>query len=191
MKRRRCSIIVVVAVVFSIGIVGASAGGACVPQPLVLVEPRPGLVAGNRVTVDGFRFASGPVEVRWTALDGPLLASTNGPSFTVEVDIPRVEPGMYSIVALSRTVDGSVGGLISQVGVQVGPGGTANVGSDKRLATTTTGGSSLGPILLGVSAIVLLVGGWFAGTRWSRRRAKDDSRSEDGAGPLTTDARAD
>ncbi len=43
---------------------------------------------GTEVTVDVEGFVSGPVELRWDRRDGPLLATAEGPDFTVRVNVP-------------------------------------------------------------------------------------------------------
>lgn len=88
---------------------GASWASACVPVPLISLQPRASGPAGAQVKVDGIDFAGGVTEVRWNALDGPLLARGSAGNFTVSVTIPPAEDGFYSIVALVRMPDASVG----------------------------------------------------------------------------------
>jgi hypothetical protein len=83
---------------------------ACVPQPLITLHPRASGRPGTKVTVDGLAFPAGdPVEVRWNAVDGPVLARAVGPAISARVTIPKVPAGLYGVVAISRPPDGGVG----------------------------------------------------------------------------------
>lgn len=86
----------------------AMAAWACVPQPLISIEPRASGPTGTRVTVRGLAI-QGPVEIRWSSVDGPRLALATGPDFAVPVTIPDSVNGLYSIMVFVRLPDGSVG----------------------------------------------------------------------------------
>ncbi len=86
----------------------ASLGWACVPQPLVSVQPMASGPPGGQVTVNALAI-TGPAEIRWSAPDGPLLATAAGPSFSVPITIPDVPRGLYSLVVVERQPGGSLG----------------------------------------------------------------------------------
>lgn len=85
-------------------LVGASAW-ACTASAEVSAMPSSG-AAGSQTTVTGYRFdTSTPVEVRWDTRSGPVLATVNGPNFSVAVTIPAsAQVGDYVIVA--KNIDG-------------------------------------------------------------------------------------
>lgn len=83
---------------------------ACVPQPrLITLQPRASGPAGSEVTVAALGFDPGRAEVRWNTSDGDLLASANGPDFSVPVTIPEAPDGLYHLVVLARSPGGEVG----------------------------------------------------------------------------------
>lgn len=91
-------------------LVSASAAVACVPQPrLVSLVPMASGPSGMEVTVNGLGFDPGRAEVRWNGPEGELLATGNGQSFSLPIMIPDVPAGLYSVVVLSRDVDGGIG----------------------------------------------------------------------------------
>jgi len=82
---------------------------ACVPvRSLVSVTPQSSGPSGTQVTVSGVGFGSGDVEIRWNRPDGPQLAKTSGPEFSVPVTIPDAADGLYTLVAMTRAKDGGV-----------------------------------------------------------------------------------
>lgn len=92
-------------------LLGAAAAWACVPQPIISsVQPRASGQAGGQVTVVGDNFDQAPVEIRWNGVQGPLLGTSNGPSFSIPVTIPDDVEGLYVLTALSRQPGGGVGG---------------------------------------------------------------------------------
>lgn len=84
--------------------VSAAVSWACSFAPYI--PPGSGGVSPNRgaegtvARVSGRAFRPGPIDVRWNATDGPVLATTEGPEFSVQVTIPSARPGVYSIVAV-------------------------------------------------------------------------------------------
>lgn len=84
------------------GVVGANLAWACTPSASVAVDPGRGS-AGEPTTFRGSGFPDRPVELRWDSASGPLLATATGPSFSVSVTVPRVAPGIYTILAVPRT----------------------------------------------------------------------------------------
>jgi len=90
-----------------IGTAGVSL--ACVPQPLVTVQPRATGPSGTRATVEGIDFGDGsPVEIRWNGATGPMIGAATGPQFSVEVKIPDTAAGLYGLVVLARSQDGGI-----------------------------------------------------------------------------------
>ena len=89
--------------------VGASSRAwACFPYPVVSVQPQASGPSKTEVTVSGVDFETNKVEVRWNALDGPMLGTGQGPNFSVPVTIPEAEDGLYTLFALSRAADDSI-----------------------------------------------------------------------------------
>lgn len=88
----------------------AGAGAACVPQPLLLVQPAASGSPGAKLTAMGTTFGTGPAEVRWNALDGPLLGTGTGPDFSVELTVPDVPDGLYTLVGIARSSGGGIAG---------------------------------------------------------------------------------
>jgi hypothetical protein len=103
---RRWSVLVGL-VTLALGTAGVA--WACVPQPLISLQPRSSGTAGSEVTVDALALDPAPVEVRWNGLDGQLLATASGPQFSVPVTIPQVPEGLYTIVVFARDRSGAVG----------------------------------------------------------------------------------
>lgn len=81
---------------------------ACVPQPLVTIEPSASGPPGSEVTVEVMA-VSGRAEIRWNAVDGPLLATGSGPQLSAPVAIPPVPPGLYTVVVVEREPGGGLG----------------------------------------------------------------------------------
>lgn len=83
---------------------------ACVPMAkLISLQPGPSGPSGSKVVVNGLGFEQSPVELRWNAPDGPRLGSARGPNFSAKVTIPKVRDGLYTLIALERQQDGSIG----------------------------------------------------------------------------------
>lgn len=148
---------------------------ACVPQPLVTIEPAASGPAGSEVTVEGVAL-NGRVEVRWNAIDGPLLATGSGPEISAAVAIPSVSPGLYSVVVVERepggglgssgraaflvTGDGGPGGGVAEEEA-AGPGDSGDAVPDQRSASVPVGGlvaGGAGLFAVGVLAGVALRG---------------------------------
>lgn len=123
-------------------VAAASTAWACVSGPAVnlsTIQAKP----GDEITLTGtgFRLAE-PVDIRWNALDGPILATTAEPedrmvsaTFTVPAG---ATPGNYVVVASQSKPDGSLAlSPIRALLTVVGPSGQAPVmGADM---TTDTG----------------------------------------------------
>lgn len=87
-------------------LLAGAAAWACTASAELSATPSAG-AAGSRTTITGVRFdSSSPVEIRWATRGGPVLATTPGPNFSVEVTIPAsAVTGDYVIVGMN--VDGS------------------------------------------------------------------------------------
>jgi hypothetical protein len=86
-----------------IAVVGVGAAWACTGQPLMHLATDAVGEAGShaRVEVLANQAVSGPVAVRWNALDGPVLAQADlapGTAATLDVTIPQTAPGVYYLV---------------------------------------------------------------------------------------------
>jgi hypothetical protein len=92
-------------------VVSGAFAWACIPYPIITVGPRSSGPAGADISVSGVSFAPGQIEVRWNAIDGPVLATASDPDFSVNAKVPEVPEGMYAIVALTRDGDGGVSSL--------------------------------------------------------------------------------
>lgn len=101
----------------------AQAAYACVPQPFISIDPRSSGPAGSEVTVTGRLFDSGTrIEIRWNGLEGRTLATADTPEFSLPVRVPPSEPGLYTILAVSRSPAGVLG-TVTVVSFQVTPDG--------------------------------------------------------------------
>jgi len=144
---------------------------ACVPQPLVYLEPMSSGPAGSQVTVTAASI-NGDAEVRWNGAEGPQLAKASGPHFSAPVTVPAdAGPGMYAVIVLTRAPGGAVTGSGRAAFLVTGPGGaTAGAGGGasgqpkaqaKQVSRSTKGVSGAGLVLgvLGVLAVGLVIGG--------------------------------
>lgn len=161
----------------AIVLAAATGASACFPLPVLSVQPRASGPAGARVTVSGVDMGEGATEVRWNAIDGPLLGRGGVDTFNVEVTIPQAADGVYAIVALARRTDDSIGVKVVtpfQVGADAGPragaeppsaaaGTSAHSSPTASLSTAATVGLALGGLA------VALVGG-VAGAALTRGR---------------------
>ncbi len=107
-----------------------SAAWACVSGPVVNLSTI-SAKAGEQVTLTGTGFRSpDPVQVRWNALDGPIIAETKPESQLVNATFtvpPGTTPGNY-VVIVGQTKAGqpSLSPIRAVLGV-VGPTGTSPV----------------------------------------------------------------
>lgn len=117
------------------GVIGVHAAWACVPQPrLVAVLPDSSGPPGTEVTIDGLGFDPGRAEVRWNSREGEVLATANGPDFSVTITVPEAPAGLYALVVLSRQPGGAIGNTARAAFQVTGPDGTEEAPS---VATTT------------------------------------------------------
>lgn len=117
---------------------------ACTTATYFTLSPDRG-PAGSIVTVTaGETSAPGPVTIRWNGTDGPVLATTNGPSFSVRVRIPAdAELGVGTVVAVQE------GASVGRDAFEVTPGTYSDTNAEDPQLTgspqrSSTGGSTLG-----------------------------------------------
>jgi hypothetical protein len=137
----------------AIAVLLASAAYACVPQPVILIAGPGAGIPGDRLTVRGLRWG-GAAELRWNAIDGPLLGAVSGADFVTEITIPPAAPGMYVIVVMTRGQDGSVGSIAS---APVVVSGTSVASTAKASTPRPTSGPGVAVVLglIGVAFLVL------------------------------------
>lgn len=161
---------------FISGVLGATGAWACVPQPLISLQPLASGPPGSQVTVEALA-VDGTVEIRWNSVDGPRLATANGPAFSVQVTIPEAPAGLYAMVVFERMPDGSVGSS-GRAAFQVTADPIESGG--KAPASTIQPDASLGgssssappPAALVVTGAGLVIVGGFGGALITRRRRR-------------------
>ncbi len=159
----------------AVTVAGANGAWGCFPLPVLTVQPRASGPGGTQVTVEGVDFGEGvESEIRWNAIDGPLLARGSRGAFSVSVTIPQVDDGDYAIVAFSRLVDDSVG---VKAATTFRIDSRATVGRSPTSAVTTDRSSStsdaLSPAATAALALIggaVFVAGGLGGAFLSRRR---------------------
>lgn len=172
MKKRRVKIRLALLAAALSASLWASFAWACVPYPLLTVGPRSSGPVGTDVKVSGVSFAPGQIEVRWNAIDGPVLGTAGDPDFSLNAKIPQADEGMYAIVALTRDGDGGVSSLARASFLVTGPDGSApelrpETGPAPR-ADPVTQPNSAGMLLAGGGLVAL---GVFLGALFFRRRS--------------------
>lgn len=152
---------------------GVGPGWACVPQPLISLQPSASGPPGSQLALTGLAFGQGPVEVRWNAVDGPLLAQGSGPTISGPINVPQTPEGLYSIIAFNRAPDGTVGSS-SRASFQVTAAGTPTTTQASSPATSVEvpppskgGNSRSGTLFTGLAALVT---GVVVGATLMRRR---------------------
>lgn len=174
-RTARPALLAAVAVTAAVLVAAAVGAWACVPFPMLSVEPSASAAPGTEVTVEGLDFGSAPVELRWNALDGPLLAKTQGPIFSTPVTVPESPAGIYTIVGLGRAPDGSVGAKTAASFQVTGPAAPspdvpATVAADSGGDDSDDDGPSTAVVALG--GLVLAVAGGFVGATVAGRRTR-------------------
>lgn len=170
MRRRHCRIVVTLAFGAALACVALSASAwACIPQPMITLQPRASGPPGSRVKVSGLNYGDGTVELRWNAMDGERLQTARGPVFETDITVPAVPAGLYVVLGIPRTPDGSVTGTVAVAAFDVVADGAAGAtpsvpqaqphsGHSDALSVTATsavaGGLSLVAIGLGVGILV-------------------------------------
>lgn len=116
---------------------------ACTVSAAISMSPNRGVV-GTTVTVTGQAFLPAPVEIRWNTT-GQVLATANGPSFSVNVRIPDAGRGVHYVTAM---VDGERKAAEAfEVTVPTSPDGSSGgeqTGSDPARTETPSGASGAG-----------------------------------------------
>lgn len=153
---------------------------ACLPLPAITVGPSSSGPVGSEVTLTAVAFGGGPVEVRWNALDGPLLASAVGPNFETKVKIPEAPSGLYLLVVIGRLEDGSVNGkattpfdVRADGEAPVGPPSTGFDATNLPGSADSDDDSSSVPLIFGVIVAAIAAGilGGFIGARSASRKS--------------------
>lgn len=97
----------------AVALTAFSVAWACSPGGGISVEPGGG-PAGSTVVVSGSGFettaagGNGPVQIRWNSMSGPVLATANGPDFSVNVGIPETaQSRTYYVVAVQELATGA------------------------------------------------------------------------------------
>lgn len=149
----RGSVVLMLTALTTVAVVAAKAS-ACVPQPLIVVSPKSSGPPGAQVTVDGFAM-NGLVEIRWNAIDGPLLAEGEGPVFSVPVTVPETDEGVYTLLALERDANGGLGSTArSSFEVTGGSGSSPPRRSQSSPVATSQGRSGSSTLSLPVATVV-------------------------------------
>jgi hypothetical protein len=88
---------------------GVGLAWACTPSAYLFLSETGGS-PGTTITVTGKEFAPGPVEIEWTGAKGAQPTLANGPSFSVAMPVPDVEPGVYYVQATAVDDFGGIEG---------------------------------------------------------------------------------
>lgn len=163
----------------SVGFVAAglfvvSGARACVPQPLITLQPQASGPSGSEITVQALA-VNGSAEIRWNGVDGQRLGDGTGPVFSTAVTIPEAPPGLYSIVVLERQADGSLGSTGRASFEVTGPDGQSSTAISESAASTTIASHDEGPssdpapVVLITAGAGLLVLGALGGSLLRRR----------------------
>lgn len=99
------------AVILALLVTGAGLAWACVPQPYIVLRPLASGAASAEAAVEGQNFTGDRHEIRWNGLDGEMLTTASGAYFSVGFKVPAVEPGMYTVLAVTREPGGTVGNV--------------------------------------------------------------------------------
>ena len=151
---------------------------ACIPQPLLSVEPQASGPAGSQLSVHAQTMPGMVSEIRWNSPVGPVLATAEDKhDFTLPVTIPDAPPGLYALIAVARFTDGSVAGTGRAAFLVTDPSGAAVPGTGapaarERPAAPASSDSSGPPIGLVVVGAGLVGLGGVGGAMVSRRRAQ-------------------
>lgn len=95
-RARRIGAVVLAAL--SAAVVGIGVAWACTPAAEISVSPAKGK-SNDTATVSGAQFKEAPVQIHWETVNGPVIGTAQGPSFSVAVTIPDSAPGTHYLVA--------------------------------------------------------------------------------------------
>ncbi len=90
-------------------VVGAGLAWACTPAAYLFLS-KTGAAPGTTITISGKEFAPGPVEIEWTGAPAAERTMATGPSFSVPVAVPDIEPGVYYVQATALDDFGGIEG---------------------------------------------------------------------------------
>lgn len=171
--RYRCHV-AVVSFLMAAAVAGLAVGAsACVPQPLLSVEPRASGPSGTQLTVRARDVPGMNSEIRWNGAEGPVLATAESKrDFSVSVTVPDVEPGLYALVVIGRYTEGGVAGTGRAAFLVTDGNGTSVPSAEARTTDRSEGaeGSSVGLALGGAGLLAL---GCIGGGLLTRRRRHD------------------
>lgn len=187
LARVRPGVLAVAVLAVGLVIAGSSRSWACVPQPLLTIQPRASAAPGDQVTVDGLHF-SGRVEIRWNASDGLLLATANGSPFSVRITVPEVADGLYALIAFERDEGGGIVG-VTRASFDVTASGnptSARVATSSAVDRRRSSASGFTTGLGIIAGVVLFVSGGVAGAALVRRHARRSEPEEDRSGARTS-----
>lgn len=164
--------------------VGAGAAWACVPQPMLLVEPQASARPGETLMVRGLNFDR-KAEIRFNGVSGPLLSSPSGERFKAKVKVPRAPGGLYTLVALNRDQSGGVSGMASAPLEIAAAGGERRGDSSARPGTAGSGSGQaddgspdgVSPALAAGGGLTLIALGALTGALLASRRPRSPGSS--------------
>lgn len=154
-----------------------AAVSACVPQPLISIQPQSSGPPGSQVTVEGASLGRGAVEIRWNKLDGPMLAKAVGPNLSQPVTIPEAPEGLYTVIVVERDPNGGIASSGRAAFQVTGAGATSPPGSPEQgtgaaAAAADKASSGLDPALAWGGGVALLLAGGLGGTWLGQRRRR-------------------
>ena len=98
---RRAASCVLMAMVVAVGLLGGRPAGAATELRLSPASGPP----GTEFLITGTGFAPGLVELHWGSQTGPIIATAEGPDFSVSATVPDSPPNSHPVVAV--VTDGS------------------------------------------------------------------------------------
>ena len=108
-------LVVLLVSVLAVGVTGAAIAWACTPQATIGLSSAGADASGETVTVTGENWlppaqseGQAPVEIRWDSVNGPLLATDQGPTINVTIAIPDAQPDTHWVYAVVRGANGEV-----------------------------------------------------------------------------------
>ena len=107
-RRARRSVVGVLSTLAAL-VIGASLAWACTPAAYLFLSETGG-DPGATISVTGKQFAPGPVEIEWTGAAGAPSTMAKGPSFSVSIAVPDLEPGVYYLQATAVDDFGGIEG---------------------------------------------------------------------------------
>lgn len=125
----------------------AGAAFACTAQAYIVTQPGEA-TAGSTITVRGQQWVPDtPVEIYWVNSEGPHLATAvpgEAADFSVQVVVPDVEPGNYTVYAVSHDEEGNFLGSSSYGFTVSAPPGAGETAPAEPVTEQTTSGAPEG-----------------------------------------------